>query len=91
MSDNVQRFINILGKDYLTEQDAAFYACVSYSQFREHARDHGLLPFSFMGRRLYRKADVQRAIETAAQIGRPPSYGRRPARTWNRPPTPRPK
>lgn len=53
-------------KDYLTVKEAASYAGVSYSQFRKLAPRMGLLPISFMGRLLYRKADLRRVIEEGA-------------------------
>jgi hypothetical protein len=59
--------INLLGKDYLTEVEAAHYACVSHSQFREHAAGFGIFPFTFMGKKVYRKVDIQRAMETVWQ------------------------
>lgn len=54
---------NLLGKDYLTTDEAAHYACVSSSQFRGRAREYGIEPIEFMGKKLYRKTDIQRAIE----------------------------
>ena len=59
--------LNLLGKDYLTVDEAAHYCCVSVSQFREHAKHYGLLPIRFMGRVIYRKNDLQGAIETEWQ------------------------
>lgn len=38
--------MEISGKDYLTQKEAAHYACVSERQFREKARYYGLLPFN---------------------------------------------
>lgn len=53
----------LLGKDYLTEPEAACYACVSTSQFRKYAADVGIHARTFMGKKVYRKADLQRALE----------------------------
>ena len=61
--ERVPRLVNILGKDYLTIDEAAFYACVSRSQFCEHAARFGLHPIDWMGKKVYRKTDIQRAIE----------------------------
>jgi hypothetical protein len=64
MKQDGVRLINLLGKDYLTEEEAAFYACVSPSQFRAKAAVYGILPLrGWMGRTVYRKADIQDAIE----------------------------
>ncbi len=59
------RLINLLGKDYLNEEEAAHYACCSESQFRARAADYGIMPLRkrWMGRTIYRKADIQAAIE----------------------------
>jgi hypothetical protein len=58
--------INLLGKDYLNEEEAAHYACVSPSQFRAKAAEYGIMPLRrWMGRTVYRKADIQAAIEKA--------------------------
>lgn len=54
---------NILGKDFFTEDEAIFYACVSKSQFRERAKDYGINPGIFMGRKVYRRSDLHRAME----------------------------
>lgn len=61
--------INILGKDYLTETEAAHYACLSLSAFREKSKEYGILPIRVLGTRkkAYRKADIQRAIEQSAK------------------------
>src|SRR5690606_29258713 len=79
--------VNIAGKDYFTEEEAAHYACVSESQFRAKREEYGLLGFWWMGKKVYRKADIQQAMErewqrspsgvvTGNSIGRT----RRPAR-----------
>ena len=57
------KVISVLGKDYLTLDEAAFYAGVSSSQFRARAKTYGIHPRKFMGKMLYRKADIQQAIE----------------------------
>lgn len=56
---------DIAGKDFLDEQEAAHYACVSYSQFRKHAAAIGLRAIVWMGKRVYRKDDIRAAMEHA--------------------------
>jgi len=60
--------INILGKDYLTEKEAAHYACVSQRQFQNKAKEYGILPTKFMGKFVYRKDDIRNAIESEIKI-----------------------
>ena len=59
--------LNLSGKDYFTEDESAFYCCVSPSQFRAKRAEYGLQGFTFMGKKLYRKADLQQALEAAWQ------------------------
>lgn len=59
--------INLLGLDYFTADDAAFYCRVSRSKFYEARDKYGILPFPLMGKWLYRKADLQTIIERVAQ------------------------
>lgn len=70
MQDDHRRFFNLAGKDYFTEQEAAFYACVSYSQFRQKAIYYGITPFEFMGKRVFRRTDLAATMEQAAQVQR---------------------
>lgn len=58
MSDS----INILGKDYLTETEAAHYACVA-GDFKEWCVSRGVRSFRFMGVPVYRKADLVEKYE----------------------------
>ena len=53
------------GKDYLTQAEAAAYCCVSLRQFTSKAPEVGLFPFKFMGKLVYRKEDLQKAMEDA--------------------------
>lgn len=53
-------------KDYLTTAQAAEYACVSLTTWKRKARKLGILPIRFMGKKLYRRLDIQRAIEREA-------------------------
>ncbi len=66
-SSSVKAEINLVGKDYLTEDEAAHYCCVSYSQFRRCAQDYSLQSRTFMGKKVYRKTDLQRAMENLWQ------------------------
>jgi len=56
---------NIAGKDWLTVSEAAFYCGVSESQFRHKAADLRLAPRKFMGKQLYEKAALYRAIDAS--------------------------
>ena len=58
--------IQLAGKDYFREHEAAEYCCVSASQFRANYARLGLVPIYFMGRKVFRRTDLQRAIERAA-------------------------
>src|SRR3546814_16605912 len=61
----VTKQADIAGKDFLDEQEAAHYACVSYSQFRKHDAAFALRAFPWMGKRAFRKDDIRRAMEKA--------------------------
>ena len=54
---------DLRGLDYLTQKQAARYAGVSLSNFKQKADEYGIFPRRFMGKLLYRKVDIQRAIE----------------------------
>jgi len=55
--------INLLGKDYLTEKEAAHYCGVSFSQFRAKRKDEGIQCLRHMGKKLFRRHDLERSIE----------------------------
>ena len=57
--------LNIVGKDWLTVDEAAHYCGVSTRQFREHALAYGIQPKRFMGKQLYEKAALYAAIHGA--------------------------
>ena len=59
--------LNLLGKDYFSMKEAAHYCCVSLSQFKKYAKERKIIPTSHMGKLLYRRADLQRSIEEAAE------------------------
>lgn len=50
-------------KEMLNENEAAYYAGVSLSQFRKKAKEYGILPVPFMGKRIYLASDILRAYE----------------------------
>lgn len=54
---------DLRGLDYLDEKRAARYAGVSVSQFRANAARHGILCVRPMGKKVYRKTDIQRMME----------------------------
>ena len=59
----VEHEFYLSGKDYLTEHEAAHYCCVSYSHFREKRLERGIPMIQFMGKRIYRRSDLEAAIE----------------------------
>lgn len=59
---------DLRGLDYLTQKQAARYAGVSLSQFKAKAAEYRILPQRFMGKMLYRKTDIQRAIENQWRV-----------------------
>jgi len=59
--------MSLAGKDFFTEEEAAHYACVSQSQFRAKRAEYSLQAFRWMGKVVYRRADIQRAMEEAWQ------------------------
>lgn len=54
--------IDLSGKDWLTVDEAAHYCGVSVSQFRTRAGEYDLSPRQFMGKKLYEKNELYRAI-----------------------------
>lgn len=62
---SARKELNIAGKDWLNVSEAAFYCGVSESQFRKSALAYGLTPRKFMGKQLYEKAALYRAIAEA--------------------------
>lgn len=59
--------INLLGKDYFTQEEAAHYCGMSLRQFQKVSPGHGIKPAAFGGKLLYRRTDLQRAIEAEWQ------------------------
>jgi len=60
-SDSEPQF-NLLGKDWLTVIEAAHYCGVHPDTFAKRANEYGLHPRNFMGKKLYEKAELYRAI-----------------------------
>jgi hypothetical protein len=52
-------------REYLTVAEAAEFCGVSLSQFRAKAPVMGLRPFQFMGKLLYRVADLRMVLDSA--------------------------
>lgn len=61
--------VDILGKEWLTVDEAAHYCGVSASQFNARAHEYELEPRNFMGKKLYEKAASIRQ-STAPRLGR---------------------
>ncbi len=60
---------DLAGKDWLTEKEAAHYCGVSFAQFRKKKPDYDL-PFAiFMGKKQYRRRDLDYAIERCVVSG----------------------
>jgi len=57
--------INIVGKDWLTEIEAAHYCGVSRRQFCAKRAGYGLVPHRFMGKKLYAKDELCAAIRAS--------------------------
>ena len=53
----------VIHRDNSTEPEAAHYCCVSYSQFRDKRLESGIPMIQFMGKRIYRRSDLEAAIE----------------------------
>ena len=53
-------------KDYLTTREAAQFCGVSYEHFNRERYKHGIAAIHFMGKKLYRKRDLVKAIEKYA-------------------------
>ena len=62
---------SIVGKDYLTRTEAALYACMSLRHWDAMSRLYGIRGIPWAGKLVYRKADIQRAIERAASGDNP--------------------
>ncbi|WP_447906907.1 hypothetical protein [Stenotrophomonas geniculata] len=54
--------IDLSGKDWLTVDEAACYCGVSASQFNARAHEYELKSRNFMGKKLYEKAALYKAI-----------------------------
>jgi len=53
-------------KEFLTLREAAHFCGVSYHHFVKNRADYGISSIYFMGKQLYRKSDLVRAIEQLA-------------------------
>ena len=52
--------------EYLTMREAAKFCGVSYDHFRRERASFGISAIHFMGKRLFRKSDLIKAIERYA-------------------------
>jgi len=66
---------DLAGKDWLTVEEAAHYCGVSTSQFNAKAAEYSLQPRNFIGKKLYEKPALYRAIHGASQWNREPPRG----------------
>lgn len=57
------RTFYLSGKDYLTRDEAAHYACVSVSQWDTMRRTHGIPEIRWGGKVIFAREDIRRAIE----------------------------
>lgn len=73
--------MDLRGKDYLAEKEAAHYCCVSITQFRSKMTEYCIAPLVFMGKKVYRRHDLQQAIEHGRGWQRSTKEGR--AGTYN--------
>lgn len=64
MSAHTVKIFSIHGKDFLDVEEAAHYMCISVSQFRVIAKEHGLLPIKSFGKHIYRKRDLFELISS---------------------------
>ena len=58
---------DLAGKDYLTRDEAAHYACLSVRQWDYVRREWNIPQIPWGGKLVYRRTDIARAIEKAAQ------------------------
>ncbi|WP_448098142.1 hypothetical protein [Luteibacter yeojuensis] len=54
--------LNLAGKDWFTEDEAAHYCGVSISQFKAHYEELGISPRRFMGKKLYAREELSSVI-----------------------------
>lgn len=64
--------LNIAGKDWLTEPEAAFYCGVSLTHFRRNYFDLGITPKNFLGKKLFSKHQLMEVIERSDAWHREP-------------------
>jgi len=57
--------LNLAGKDWFTEDEAAHYCGVSVRQFQGNYEALGIAPRRFMGKKLYERAALHEAISQA--------------------------
>ena len=55
--------LDLRGKDYFTQAEAAHYMCRSYSKFRDTVKSLKIPYFMVDGVKMFRKIEIQGAIE----------------------------
>ncbi len=57
--------MDLRGKEYFTEREAAHFCCCSQSKFRKEAPNNGI-PYAIrFGKKVYRRADCELYMESA--------------------------
>lgn len=74
--------LNIAGKDWLTEQEAAHYCGVSLPHFRNGYHQLGISPVRFLGKKLYSKAELYQVIANSDPWQQSPSNGGKASHTY---------
>lgn len=66
----IVRIMNLEGKDYLDQWEAADYMCMSLSKFKLTLAEPRvkIKPFNNHGKTVYRKADLAKEMERQAKI-----------------------
>ena len=52
--------------EYLTMREAAKFCCVSYEHFCRERASYGIYSIHFMGKNIFRKSDLIKAVERYA-------------------------
>ena len=66
---------DLRGKDYLTREEAAHYACVSLRKWDTIRKVRQIPRIPWGGKTVYRRADIQRAIESCPPLEEGESRG----------------
>lgn len=55
--------LNLSGKDFFSENEAAHYACVSLGHFQRSIARTGVQARYFLGKKVYRRDDLKQVME----------------------------